>query len=577
MPASALDRRSFMTVCSSLGLSGALSTALWREARAQAPPPSAQGQQQAPQVVTKEMLAAAETVIGLSFTDAEREMMIPDLNNALVQYAALRRVSLPNSVAPALRFDPELPGATLAAAPARRTAPARRRPTVSRPANLEELAWSPLAELAELLRSRKVTSEELTRLALDRLRRFDGELKAVVTLTEERALRQAREADREIARGRIRGPLHGVPWGAKDLLAVPGYPTTWGSPIYKDQVLAETATVVERLDAAGAVLVAKLSLGEFAQGDVWYGGTTKNPWNTEQGSSGSSAGPGSATAAGCVPFAIGSETLGSIVSPSTRNGVTGLRPTFGRVSRHGAMALSWSMDKLGPMARSAEDCGVVFSAIHGADGKDVTAVSRPFEWRPGQGIEGLRIGYLKSAFDADHATKAFDDAALDVLRGLNVSLIEVALPAELPIGSLNVILNAEAAAAFDELTRSNQDDRMVRQVRGAWPNSFRRSRFIPAVEYIQANRVRTLLMQRLHELFQQVDVFVTPSFGGSVLLATNLTGHPALVLPNGFTAAGAPVSLSFIGRLHGEAELLSVAEAYQAATDFHRKRPAKFV
>jgi Asp-tRNA(Asn)/Glu-tRNA(Gln) amidotransferase A subunit family amidase len=566
-----------MTVCSSLGLSGVLSTALWREARAQAPAPPAQGQQQAPQVVTKEMLAAAETVIGLSFTDAEREMMIPDLNNALVQYAALRRVSLPNSVAPALRFDPELPGATLAAAPARRSARARRRPNVSRPANLEELAWSPLAELAELLRSRKVTSEELTRLALDRLKRFDGELKAVVTLTEERALRQAREADREIARGRIRGPLHGIPWGAKDLLAVSGYPTTWGSPIYKDQMLAETATVVERLDAAGAVLVAKLSLGEFAQGDVWYGGTTKNPWNTEQGSSGSSAGPGSATAAGCVPFAIGSETLGSIVSPSTRNGVTGLRPTFGRVSRHGAMALSWSMDKLGPMARSAEDCGVVFSAIHGADGKDVTAISRPFEWRPGQGIEGLRIGYLKSAFDADHATKAFDDAALDVLRGLKVNLLEVALPAELPIGSLNVILNAEAAAAFDELTRSNQDDRMVRQVRGAWPNSFRRSRFIPAVEYIQANRVRTLLMQRLHELFQQVDVFVTPSFGGSVLLATNLTGHPALVLPNGFTAAGAPVSLSFIGRLHGEAELLSVAEAYQAATDFHRKRPAKFV
>jgi Asp-tRNA(Asn)/Glu-tRNA(Gln) amidotransferase A subunit family amidase len=576
MPPSRLDRRSFMAACSSLGLGGALSTALWREARAQAPAPQAPAQQQAPQVVTKEMLAAAETVIGLSFTDAEREMMIQDLNNALVQYAALRRVPLPNSVAPALRFDPELPGATLDAPPARRVGPSRRRPSVSRPANLEALAWSPLVELAELLRKKQVTSEELTLLALDRLKRFDGELKAVVTLTEERALRHAREADREIARGRIRGPLHGIPWGAKDLLAVSDYPTTWGSPIYQDQVLPETATVVERLDAAGAVLVAKLSLGEFAQGDVWYGGTTKNPWNTEQGSSGSSAGPGSATAAGCVPFAIGSETLGSIVSPSTRNGVTGLRPTFGRVSRHGAMALSWSMDKLGPMARSAEDCGLVFSAIHGADDKDATAVSRPFPWRPGQGIEGLRIGYLKSAFDADHATKAFDDAALDVLRGLNVNLVEVALPADLPIGSLNIILNAEAAAAFDELTRSNQDDRMVRQVRGAWPNSFRRSRFIPAVEYIQANRVRTLLMQRLHELFRQVDVFVTPSFGGSVLLATNLTGHPALVLPNGFTPAGAPVSLSFIGRLHGEAEVLSVGETYQAATEFHRKRPAKF-
>jgi len=574
--ASSVDRRAFMGVCSSLGLSGVLSGALWREARAQAPAPQAQAPQ-APQIVTKEMLAAAETVIGLAFTDAEREMMIQDLNNALQGYAALRRVMLPNSVAPAIRFDPELPGAVTMAPAARRTGKSRKRPRVQRPGNLEELAWSPLAELAELLRTKAVSSEELTRLALDRLKRFDGVLKAVVTLTEDRALRQAKEADREIGRGRIRGPLHGIPWGAKDLLAVPGYPTTWGSPIYKNQMLSDTATVVERLDAAGAVLVAKLSLGEFAQGDVWYGGTTKNPWNTEQGSSGSSAGPGSVTAAGCVPFTIGSETLGSIVSPATRNGVTGLRPTFGRVSRHGAMALSWTMDKLGPMTRSAEDCGLVFSAIHGADGKDATAVTRPFAWRPGQGIEGLRIGYLKSAFDAEHPTKAFDDAALTVLRGMHPGLIEVALPADLPIQSLNIILNAEAAAAFDELTRSNQDDQMVRQVRGAWPNSFRRSRFIPAVEYIQANRVRTLLMHKLHELFQKVDVFVTPSFGGTVLLATNLTGHPALVLPNGFTPEGAPVSLSFIGRLHGEAELLSVAEAYQAATDFHRKRPPKFV
>ncbi|HET9275806.1 MAG TPA: amidase [Gemmatimonadales bacterium] len=564
-----------MSACSVAGLAGALPAALWREARAQAPA-AVQGRQE-PQVITREILIAAETVIGLSFTDAEREMMLQGVNGALQGYAALRRVVLPNSVAPAVRFDPEMASAAPAPPPASRRPtrrPGRRR--VVKPGSVDEVAWMPVADLGELIRTRQVSSEELTRLALDRLRRFDDRLKCVVTYTEDRALRQAREADREIARGRRRGPLHGIPWGAKDLLAVPGYPTTWGSPIYREQLLPETATVVERLDAAGAVLVAKLSLGELAQGDVWYGGMTRNPWNPEQGSSGSSAGPGSATAAGCVPFAIGSETLGSIVSPSTRNGVTGLRPTFGRVSRHGAMALSWTMDKLGPMARSAEDCGLVFAAIHGADRRDPTAVDRPFDWAPGQGIAGLRIGYLKSAFEAEHATKPFNDTALTVLRGIGADLVEVALPEDLPIGSLRIILSAEAAAAFDELTRTNEDDRMVRQVRGGWPNSFRQSRFIPAVEYIQANRVRTLLMRRLDELFRTVDVFVTPSFGGTVLLATNLTGHPAVVLPSGFTGEGTPVSLSFIGALHGEASLLSVAEAYQAATDFHRRRPGGF-
>ncbi|MGH7562076.1 MAG: amidase [Gemmatimonadales bacterium] len=571
------DRRAFLAVCSSLGLGGALSTALWREARAQAPAtPPAQPQQSPPaSPITKEMLVAAETVIGLTFTEAEREMMLQDLNGALTGYAALRRVTLDNGVAPAIRFDPELPGATPPAMPRGKPKPvlARRRGLKRAGA---DLAWASVADLGELLRTRQVTSEELTRLALERLRKFDGDLKTVVTYTQERALRQAREADREISRGRIRGPLHGIPWGAKDLLAVPGYPTTWGSPLYKEHERPETATVVERLDAAGAVLVAKLSLGELAQGDVWYGGTTKNPWNIEQGSSGSSAGPGSATAAGAVPFAIGSETLGSIVSPSTRNGVTGLRPTFGRVSRHGAMALSWTMDKLGPMCRSAEDCGLVFAAIHGADGRDPTAVDRPFDWTPARKLDGIRIGYLRAAFEADHATKAQDEAALAVLRGLGVQPVEVALPTDLPIGAMRIILSAEAAAAFDELTRSGEDDQMVRQNRGAWPNSFRTSRFIPAVEYIQANRIRTLLMRGLDELFRQVDVFVTPSFGGNVLLATNLTGHPALVLPNGFTAEATPVSLSFIGRLHGEAALLTVAEAYQAATDFHRKRPPRF-
>lgn len=413
-------------------------------------------------------------------------------------------------------------------------------------------------------------------MSLDRLRRHDPVLSCVVNLTEDRALEQAREADREIAAGRWRGPLHGIPWGAKDLLAVPGYPTTWGSPIYKDQVLAETATVVERLDRAGAVLVAKLSLGELAQGDVWHGGTTRNPWNPEQGSSGSSAGPASATAAGLVPFTIGSETLGSIISPSTRCGVTGLRPTFGAVSRHGAMALSWSMDKLGPICRTAEDCALVYDAIRGPDGRDRTVRGAPFSWDPERPLGTIRVGTLDAALSQERAGKPFDDATLAVIREWGIPVVPVVGPADLPVNSLRIILTAEAAAAFDELTREDLDDRMVRQQRGAWPNSFRAARFISAVDYIQANRVRTLLMERMDEALRDVDVLVAPTSGGNMLLVTNLTGHPAVVLPNGFTAQGTPVSITFIGKPFGEAALLRVAMAYQDATDFHRRHPAAF-
>jgi Asp-tRNA(Asn)/Glu-tRNA(Gln) amidotransferase A subunit family amidase len=572
-----IDRRTFMGLCSVVGLGGGrLPSALWKSA---APGLAVQGAQtpQAPSKITKDMLIAAEMVAGLEFSDAKRDLMLDNVNQALTAYAAIRKVALANSVMPALRFDPLLPGIKSLPVAGRRgaTSSPRRRPVV-RPASEGELAFLGVAEQGALLRAGKVTSTELTRLALDRFKRFDPELLTVVNLLEDRALEQARQADTELKRGKPRGPLHGIPWGAKDLLAVPGFPTTWGSPIFKDQLLAEPATVVERLDAAGAVLVAKLSLGEFAQGDVWYGGTTKNPWKTDQGSSGSSAGPASATAAGCVAFAIGSETQGSIVSPSTRCGVTGLRPTFGRVSRNGAMALSWTMDKLGPICRSATDCGLVFGVIHGPDGKDPTVHDRPFDWAPARDLSGLRIGYLKAAFDADHLTKAFDAKALEVLAGLGVSLIPMELPADLPTGGLRVILTAEAAAAFDDLTRSGKDDQMVQQTRNAWPNTFRSARFIPAVEYIQANRIRTLLMQRLDDFMQPVDLFVTPSFASNLIQITNLTGHPALVLPNGFNPDGTPVSLSFVGRLFGEADLLSVGEAYQAATDFHRRHPQKF-
>ncbi|MFZ5623276.1 MAG: amidase [Gemmatimonadota bacterium] len=581
-----VNRRSFITLCTMAGLADPLAGALWRTATS-SQSDSADLAAQAPAApepprITDAMLVAAAAVIGLDFTEAERAMMLEDVNSALQAWAQIRGVKLANAVMPAVRFDPLAGGVTALGGqpkPGRRVTRAAHagsgaRP--ARPATPTDLAYASVAELGALLRTRQVSSVELTRLYLDRLKLYDPTLVCVVNLTEERALEQAEAADREIARGKWRGPLHGIPWGAKDLLAVAGYPTTWGSPIYRDQVINENATVVDRLDRAGAVLVAKLSLGEFAQGDVWFGGTTKNPWKFEQGSSGSSAGPGSATAAGLVGFSIGSETLGSIVSPSTRNGVTGLRPTFGRVSRAGAMALSWTMDKLGPMCRTAEDCGLVFSAIYGPDGKDPTVVDRPFDWTPGRPLTGLRVGYLKSAFEADHPTKAFDDQALQVLRGLGVDLVPVDLPTDLPVTALRIILSAEAAAAFDELTRTGEDDRMVRQGRGAWPNTFRVARLIPAVEYIQANRIRTLLMQRLDEVMRAVDVFVAPSFANNLLIATNLTGHPCLVLPNGFNPDGTPVSLSFIGRLFGESELLTVGEAYQKATGFHLKRPPAF-
>jgi Asp-tRNA(Asn)/Glu-tRNA(Gln) amidotransferase A subunit family amidase len=571
-----IDRRTFMGLCSAVGLGGGgLPSALWTRA---APVLDSQAAQvpQTPPKITRDMLIAAETVVGLEFTDAKRDLMLDNVNQALGAYATLRKVTLANAVLPAIRFDPVLPGTKSLAVPRRASKAGPRRAPVSRPATEGDLAFQSVADLGALLRAGKVTSTELTQLSLDRLKRFDPELLAVVNLLEARAMDQARKADTELKAGKVRGPLHGIPWGAKDLLAVPGYPTTWGSPIFKDQMLTDASTVVERLDAAGAVLVAKLSLGEFAQGDVWYGGTTKNPWKTTQGSSGSSAGPASATVAGCVAFAIGSETQGSIISPSTRCGATGLRPTFGRVSRYGAMALSWTMDKLGPLCRSATDCGLVFGAIHGPDGKDPTVQDRPFDWSPGRGLAGIRVGYLKAAFEAEHATREFDAKALEVLTGMGLELVPMELPPDLPTGGLRIILTAEAAAAFDEVTRSGQDDQMVQQTRIAWPNTFRSARFIPAVEYIQANRARTLLMQRFDDFMGPVDLFVTPSFASNLIQITNLTGHPALVMPNGFGPDGTPVSLSFIGRLFGEADLLTVGEAYQAATDFHRRRPQKF-
>jgi len=568
------DRRKFLGYFSAIGLGGTLLPGvLWAK--------SAGGEE-----ITVATVACAEEMAGLKFSDEQRQQMVDGLKSQATQIEQLHAVPLDNAVAPAVYFDPVPPGVTLEL-PAKRASVRSRVAPRSVPDDLEELAFLPVTELAELVRRRKVTSTQLTRMYLGRIKRFDPVLKAVITVTEERALRQAAAADEEIARGKYRGPLHGIPWGAKDLLAVKGYKTTWGAGPYRDQVIEVDATVVQRLDAAGAVLIAKLTLGELAQGDIWFGGTTKNPWNVAQGSSGSSAGPASAAAAGLVGFAIGTETLGSISSPSTRNGVTGLRPTFGRVPRTGAMALSWTMDKIGPIARSVEDCALVLEAIHGPDNVDRTVKDIPFNWVATLKPTSLRVGYNRAAFELperndknqlQHGTKRFDDAALDVLRKLGVTLIPVELP-DMPYGAMRLVLTAEGAAAFDELTRSGRDKELVQQTPRDWANTFRTARFIPAVDYVNANRVRTLAMLKWHAVFETVDVIVTPTGVGSQLTATNLTGHPAVILPSGFRDTSdtdttqVPVSLTFLGGLYQEAKLLAVAKAWQDATDFHLKHP----
>jgi Asp-tRNA(Asn)/Glu-tRNA(Gln) amidotransferase A subunit family amidase len=570
-------RRAWLAVTAG-GLAG---SALFGRALAQAAGEAAE--------VTPEMIRQAEWVSGLELTEAERELMLKGVRELQEQFSALRAVAIDNAVAPAALFQPaelEEQGGPppdqgpVSATPSETAGPGR-------PAADDELAFLPLHELAPLLRRREVSATELTRIYLERLERFDPVLEAVITTTTALAREQARQADAEIARGRYRGVLHGIPWGAKDLLAVPGYPTTWGATPFREQVRAEKATVVARLERSGAVLLAKLTLGALAWGDVWFGGQTKNPWNPEQGSSGSSAGSAAATAAGLVAFAIGSETWGSIVSPCTRTGCTGLRPTFGRVSRHGAMALSWTMDKLGPITRSVEDAALVFAAIAGPDGLDPTVVARPFRWPLGRDVRTVRVGFVPELFERERGADAEDEAAreaaatwrrhdlavLDVLRRLGLEPVPVALPEDLPVDALSLILTAEAATAFDELTRSGRDELLVRQVEQAWPNVFRQGQLIPAVEYLRASRVRRLLMTRMAELFAQVDVYVTPTYGGDNLLLTNLTGHPQVVVPNGFRADGTPTSITFTGRLFGESELLAVAHAYQQATDHHLRRP----
>jgi Asp-tRNA(Asn)/Glu-tRNA(Gln) amidotransferase A subunit family amidase len=622
-----LDRRGFLTACSRAGITSALLPGVLYTLATQAQE-TAGADQSKPPTITPEIIDQAAILAGIGpFTAEQKKMMIDGLVDQNGSMKAIRKLKLSNSVAPAFVFHP-LPAAAAheVRIPNQELAVAGWSPdaTVSAPSSPEDLAFASVSELASLLRAGKVTSVALTQMYLDRLKRYDSKLHFVITLTEERALAQAKAADAEMAAGKYRGPLHGIPWGAKDLLAVKGYPTTWGAGGFEHQSFDEDAIVVQRLDAAGAVLVAKFTLGALAMGDHWYGGWTRNPWNPNQGSSGSSAGSASSVSAGCVAFAIGSETLGSISSPSTRCGCSGLRPTFGFVPRTGAMALSWTMDKLGPITRSAQDCALVLEAIHGPDGKDASVHPASFEWNPAFDWKTLRIGYLKSEFDPPDPLKLeeakpnetaeekkkreddnagmkqgrarhdydrrFDQATLDKLRAIGVNLIPVELP-KLPYGAMVPLLGAEAAAAFDDLTLSGRDALLTEQGPGDWPNAFRMARFYPAVEYIQANRARTVAIQQVSALFEKVDIIVTPSTD-TQLIATNLTGHPALIVPNGLRGddaprppkiddgnqdniggPGTPVSITFLAAHYQDAKLAAFGWAYQQATGFHKLHP----
>jgi Asp-tRNA(Asn)/Glu-tRNA(Gln) amidotransferase A subunit family amidase len=566
------DRRSFLAYFSSVGLASTLLPGvLWTKA-----------EEQKSAGVTKEMLREAAAVAGLTFTDQQLDAMIAGVNQNISKYEAVRKVQLENSVAPPLYFNPVVPGMKIDRAKRafRTSTPAK----VTRPRNLEEAAFWPATHLAELIRTKQVSSVELTGMYLARMKRYNPKLLCAVTITEELGLKQAREADSEIAAGKYRGPLHGIPYGVKDLASAKGYPVTWGAAPFKNRIIDEDATVVARLNEAGAVLIAKLATGELALDDVWFGGQTKNPWDLSMGSQGSSAGPGSATAAGLVGFSIGTETGGSIVEPSGICGVTGLRPTYGRVSRYGFMALTWSLDKIGPMCRSVEDCAVVLKAIQGPDDRDLTVQDVPFNWDAELDIRKLRVGYLKGAFADTRQTaqtNANDAAALEKIRGLGVKLIELELPehGDLDIG---IIIYGEGNAALHDPIET-RPEQLVRQDRVANQHALR---LLPAMEYLNAQRVRTRLMEGMARMMADIDVYLVPFDYGDYTpnpianmntSVTNLTGHPCVVVPHGFNEKGNPTSLTFVGKLFGESEMLALARAYQNATEWHLKHPKQFM
>ena len=583
-----VDRRTFVKLLPAVGVAGLTATKLpldaWAQTPTPTPVPSPSPSPTPPLRVTKEMMRATEKLVGIELTDAQEAMALGGVNRNLDAYEANRKIDVPLDTEPAIAFHPARAKKELYTP---KTKFRFSRVELPQFKTVEDLAFATVPQLSELLRTRRISSTELTKMYLERLKKYGTKLLCVVTLTEELALKQAAAADAEIKRGKYRGPLHGIPWGAKDLFATKGIKTTWGAEPYRDQVIDYDSTVVERLNEAGAVLVAKLSMGALAQGARWFAGVTRNPWQpdeAQQGSSGSSAGPAAATAGGLVGFSIGTETLGSIVSPSSRCGVTGLRPTYGRVSRYGAMGLSWTMDKIGPMCRGVEDCAAALNAIYGPDGKDITVGDAPFNWNPDTNISTLRIGYLKTEFDGPtnppqneqqrtqaEQRRALYKTALEVLEKAGAKLIPIELP-KFSAGSLRFILSAEAAAAFDDITRDGRVNQLSGQSPNDWPNTFRTSRFIPAVEYIRAQRARTLLIHEMEKLMSQWDVFVSPAPGSASLLVTNLTGNPAVVLPCGFVN-DLPLAIMFTGGLYDEVSPLRVALAYERATKWHTMHP----
>jgi Asp-tRNA(Asn)/Glu-tRNA(Gln) amidotransferase A subunit family amidase len=523
-----------------------------------------------------EFIQKTARLYDLEYSIAEADSLFDNLNNYTQLIKGMHKTLPTNDIPYPFAFNPVPYGIIKPRSPQTVSLPIRT--DVQLPKNKNALAFYSIPELAGLIRSKKITSVELTKFFIDRLKKWGDTLESVISLTEDTAMAQAKRADEEIKNGKYRGLLHGIPYGLKDLFAVKGYKTTWGSTPYKDQFVDEDSYVYKKLRDAGAVLCAKLSLGALAFNNKWFGGETKNPWNLKQGSSGSSAGSAASVVAGLLPFTIGTETLGSIVSPSTRCGATGLRPTFGSISRSGAMVLCWSLDKAGPICRSAEDCAIVFNYIKGTDGKDYGAVDKPFNYNGKADLKKLRIAYAENYFKR-LAPDAPERKVLEVYKSLGADIKAVDFPdsSVYPVNLISLILNAESAAAFDELTRTNRDDLIERQDKGFWPNSFRAARLIPAVEYINANRYRYNLCKVVNDFMKDYDVVIVPSFAGRQLSITNLTGHPVVVMPMGFNQSGSPLSITLIGNLYDEATILAAAKVFQDKTDFNKKRPEKFL
>ena len=517
----------------------------------------------------------SQKIFGIHFSDSQIDTLYKQLKENLVGYEEMRKIPLDNEISPAFRFHSNFKQEQNQSHVA---IDWKTNINVNLPDTLQELAFYSLTELASLIQTKKISSVELTQFFLARIKKYDDTLKSVITITEAIALRQAKKADEEIGQGKYRGMLHGIPYGLKDLFNVKGTKTTWGSAPYKDQMFDNDATVVKRLEEAGAVLVAKLVSGELARGDVWFGGKTKNPWDLKQGASGSSAGPGAAVSAGLIPFAIGTETLGSIIAPSARCGVTGLRPTYGRVSRSGAMTLSWSMDKIGPIGRNATDCAIVFEAIMGSDGKDLTVIDAPLNDPHKINPLNLRVSVEKSIKkDSTFYGKQLK-AYLELVKQNGLVFNETELPQKgIPYKAFDVIIRSEAGAFFDQLVLLGRDNLLAEQNRGSRANSLRQSRFIPAVEYIQANRHRQVLMNKMDSLFKNMDILIVPSDTTTrQSLITNLTGHPAMALPMGLDDKGHPMSIVLIGNLFQEDKLIAFGQWLQTITAYHLRKPKYF-